>query len=305
MIFDIAGNFGSVVSPNLPVFPSLPAAATLVCLNNTAGTGYAVLQFNTTPKTATFSSSSSLGSPQSFTVTYFGPTATVDASEYEISATISSGPTTGSNWTLQTGGSNALLNTWYTLGSFPIGGYSFTCSGRRSGDLNVSVTIRHKIQTTYSSTRVYTLQQQSDAVAPSFFGITDLSISYLSPETGIMGVYFDNGSPANQFQSRGFRNGSYINANALGFSTGGISESEYEIYNIESSSNNAGMTFNIGAGTGNIGTKRGTASSSTSGTYWTINAVAGSYSGFIRVHIRHVTDLTKSNSVTLQFFKVT
>lgn len=300
MIFDIAGNFGSVVSPNLPIFPSLPVAADLVGSNNTAGSGTYSMAFNITSKTATFSSSSSLGSPQSFTVTYFGA-GTVDASEYEIRAVINVGPTTGSNISLA--GGSAPLNTWITLSTSP--SFNFTASGRRSGFLSLSVTIRHKTQTTYSSTQLYALEQQSDAVTPSFSGTTSLSISYLSSETGVMGVYFDNARPANQFHCRGYRSGSLILANTLSFNTGGISESEYEIYNIEATNNTAGMTFNIGAGTGNIGTKRGTVSSPTSGSYWTVNAVSGSYSGNIRVYIRHITDLTKNNSVTLEFFKVT
>lgn len=300
MIFDIAGNFGSVVSPNLPLPPSLPAAADLVGSNNTAGSGAYSMAFNTTSKTATFSSSSSLGSPQSFTVTYFGA-GTIDASEYEIRAQITAGPTTGSNIALA--GGSAALNTWITLSTSP--SFNFTSSGRRSGSVDVTITIRHKIQTSYTSTRVYALIQQSDAVAPSFSGTTSLSISYLSSETGVMGVYFDAGSSANQFQCRGYRSGSLILTNTLGFTTGGISESEYEIYLLETSSNNAGMTYNTGLGTGSISARRGNPATSTSGSYWTINAVATAHTGFIRVYIRHITDLTKSNFVELNFSKVT
>lgn len=300
MIFDAAGNFGSVVAANLPIFPSLPAAATLVCSNNTAGSGTYSMAFNVTSKTATFSSSSSLGSPQNFTVTYFGA-GTVDPSEYEIRAEIASGPTTGANIALA--GGSAALNTWISLNTSPV--FSFTCSGRRSGFVLLSITIRHKIQTTYASTRAYSLEQQSDAVTPTFSGTTSLSISYLAPETGVMGVYFDAGSSANQFQCRGYREGSLILTNTLSFNIGGISESEYEIYLLETSNDNAGMTYNTGLGTGNIGSRRGNSPTSTSGSYWTVNAVAGSYSGFIRVYIRHITDLNKSNFVFLEFFKVT
>lgn len=298
-MFDAAGNFGSVVADNLPISPSLPAASTLVCSNNTAGSGTYSMAFNTTSKTATFSSSSSLGSPQNFTVTYFGAGA-VDPSEYEIRAEISSGPTTGANIALA--GGSAALNTWITLGASPV--FSFTCSGRRSGTVDLSITIRHKIQTTYTSTQVYFMHQLSDAVAPTFSGTMSMSTSYLSSESGEMGVYFDAGSSANQFQCRSYRGGSNILTNTLSFNTGGITESEYEIYNIETSNDNAGMTFNTGLGT-EIGSRRGNAATSTSGSYWTINAVAGSYSGFIRVYIRHITDISKSNFVYLEFQKVT
>lgn len=259
------------------------------------------MAFNVTSKTATFSSSSSLGTPQSFTVTYFGAGVTVDPSEYEIRAEITAGPTTGSNIALA--GGSAALNTWITLSASP--SFNFTCSGRRSGYVDVSITIRHKLQTTYSSTGRGSLEQQSDAVTPSFSGTTSLSVSYLSSESGELGVYFDAGSSANQFQCRGYREGVNVLNNTLSFSTGGISESEYEIYQIETSSNNAGMTYNAGVGTGNIGTLRGNGASASSGSYFTVNAVSGSHSGFIRVYIRHITDISKANFVYLEFYKVT
>ena len=66
------------------------------------------MAFNTTSKTATFSSSSSLGSPQNFTVTYFGAGDIVDPSEYEIRAEVTTSPTTGSNIALA--GGSAPLN---------------------------------------------------------------------------------------------------------------------------------------------------------------------------------------------------
>lgn len=300
MIPDIAGTLLMVVSPLLPIFPSLPVAANLVGSNNTAGSGTYSMAFNTTSKTATFSSSSSLGSPQSFTVTYFGA-GTVDASEYEIRAEIAAGPTTGSNIALA--GGSAALNTWITLSASP--SFNFTASGRRSGLLSLSITIRHKIQTTYSSTRVYGLQQQSDAVVPGFgggFG-NQITLSVFPGETFNMGFYIDNASAANNWMLRTYRNGTYIQGLTGDVSFGGISESEYDI-TIVSAATSAAMPFLWGSSVyGNAGDRRSFTASATSGPYYGGDGSTGAGSALLVIRFKHVTDQNVFSDLVLTFNK--
>lgn len=297
MIPNTAGLYGGVVADNVPRMPSLTSVAALQCTNNTAGSGTFTLAFNTSSLAGTFSTSSSIGSPQSISVPYFTAGGVLDTSNYEVRASVTLAPTTGSNIALA--GGSSPLDTWITLSTSP--SFNFTCSGRRSGEAQISITLRHKVETPYTSTRVYSLFQESDAVTPSFSGTTTLNFSKLSPETAVMGFYLDDATSANQFQCRAYRNGVFTTSNTLGFSTGSISENEYEIYDLEHFTNGATLVYNVGLGTGLISGKRPEGASSTSGTYFTSPAIGGSGVGFIRVFIRHVTDISKSASVTLNF----
>lgn len=297
MIPSAAGVLMRTVSAPLPRMPNLPAVAALLCTNNTAGSGTFTMAFNTTSLAGTFSASSSLGTPQSISVPYFSAGGILDTSAYEVRASINLSPTTGSNIALA--GGSSPLNTWITLSTSP--SFNFTCSGRRSGYAEIQIQLRHKVETPYSSTRVYMLGQDSDAVTPTFSGTTLLPFSKLSPETAVLGFYLDAATSANQFQTRAYRDGVLIVSNTLGFSTGSISENEYEIYNLEHYTNGSGLVYNVGQGTGAISGKRGFPASSLSGTYFTSPAIGTSGVGFIRVYIRHITDINKAESVTLDF----
>lgn len=300
MIPSATGLVLNSISAPLPLPPSLPAAAVLVGSNNTAGSGTYSMAFNTTSKTATFSSSSSLGSPQSFTVTYFGA-GTVTPSEYEIRAEVTSGPTTGSNIALA--GGSAALNTWITLSTSP--SFNFTASGRRSGIVQVSITIRHKIQTSYTSTRAYTLQQQSDAVTPSFgggFG-NQITLSVFGGETFVMGFYVDTLSSPGEWMLRSYRNGTYIQGLTGTVSFGGISESEYDI-SIVSAATSTAMPFLWGSFVyGNAGTRRAVTASATSGPYYAGDGTTGAGSALMVLRFKHVTDETKFADLAVTFNK--
>ncbi len=288
-----------------PATPNLPAAGPLLCTNNTAGFGSAGFQFNVTAKTGTFTSSSSLGSPQTIPVTYFAAGDSVNPADYEIRATVVSGPTTGANIALT--GTSASLNTWYTLSAIPFSGqFNFQCSGRRSGYLDVSFTIRHRTQTAISSTRTYRISQQSDAVIPSFgggFGNT-ISLSVFSAESFVMGFYIDNASAANEWMLRSYRNGTFIQGLTGSVSFGGIPESEYTI-GIHSATNTGAMPFNSGTGGGLISDKRSMGASSTSGMYYAGTGATGAGSALLVVRFQHATDQNVFSDLSLTFNKTT
>lgn len=290
------------VTVNTPVTPTFTAPATMTSTNTISGSGSFQLQFNSDKRTCTTASAGSVSGSGASSFTYFGASDLVDPADYEVMVTL--GTATGFSDIAQGGGS-ATLGVWITLSTSPL--YILSCSDRQGGTRPVTVAIRHKVDTGVTASTVITLTQSSDAVTPSFSGLTGTTTLTRTTTDSYLGLYIDNGSTANGGRIRTYKD-TTIDANTgFTFSTGSIPESEYEFqYSLTSITPGGSMSFG-GVGTGAwlaVSTARSaTASSSSGGRFFALNSNPAGV-GVMTISMRHKFDTAKvaSTNKTFQTF---
>lgn len=288
-----------VVVINEPVTPTFTAPATMTSTNTLGGSGTFNFQFNSDKRTCTTSVTGSVSGSGASSFTYFGAGDLVNADDYEVMLTL--GSVTGFSDIAQGGGS-ATLGVWITLGTSPL--YILSCSDRQGGSRPITVAIRHKVDTGVTASTVITLTQSSDAVAPSFSGLTGTTTLTRTTTDSYLGVYIDDGSTANAGRIRTYKD-TTIDANTgFTFSTGSIPESEYEFqYSLSSITPGGSMSFG-GTGVGSWTTVTAgralSASSSSGGRFFALNSNPAGV-GVMSITIRHRFDQAKAQTTNKTF----
>jgi hypothetical protein len=267
--------------------------------NGSAGSGTFSLQFNATKISCNASQTGSISATPATSFNYFSVGALVDPSDYEVMLTLGS-IVGGSN--ISTAGGSATLGVWISLSSSPL--YSFSCSERRGGGRTITVEIRHKIQTSFTASTVLSLIQDSDAVAPTFSGLTGTTTLTRTTTNSYLGLYIDSESSANAGRIRTYKTATIDTNNGFTFSTDSIPESEYE-FQFSSISITPGGSLSFG-GTGagswvDISTGRANSPSSSSGGFFLSLNSNPAGTGVMRLTIRHKLDPFKTQFVDKTF----
>lgn len=292
-------NLQRIVTVNAPITPTFTAPSTMTSTNTLSGSGTFSFQFNSNKRTCTTSVTGSVGGSGSSSFTYFGASDLVNADDYEVMVTL--GTNVGFS-NITTAGGSATLGVWITLSTSPL--YSFSCSDRRGGSRPITVAIRHKVSTGVTASTSITMNQTSDAVAPSFSGLTGTTTLTRTTTNSYLGLYIDNGSSANAGRIRAYKDATVDSNTGFTFSTGAVPESEYE-FKFDSDSITPGGSMSVG------GTAVGSfvdvsagrilvASSGTGGSYFATNVMAAGV-GVMRITIRHKLDTAKSATTTKSF----
>lgn len=277
---------------NEPVTPTFTAPATMTSSNTLSGSGAFSFQFNSNKRTCATSTTGSVSGSGASSFTYFGASDLVNASDYEVMVTL--GTNVGFS-NITTAGGSATLGVWISLDTSPL--YSFSCSDRRGGSRPITVAIRHKVSTGVTASTSITMNQTSDAVAPTFSGLTGTTSLTRSTTNSYLGLYIDSASSANAGRIRTYKDAAVDTNNGFTFSTGAIPESEYE-YQFTQISVTPGGSMSI-AGTAvsgyvDVSTGRAGSPSSSSGGYFFATNVMAAGVGVMRITIRHKLDTSKS-----------
>lgn len=285
-------NLQRIVTINAAVTPAFTTPSTMTSTNTLSGSGAFSFQFNSNKRTCTTSTTGSVSGTGASSFTYFGASDLIDPSDYEVM--VSLGTNVGLSNIAASGGS-AILGVWITLSTSPL--YSFSCSDRRGGSRPITIDIRHKVSTAVTASTSITMNQTSDAVTPSFSGLSGTTTLTRTTTNSYLGLYIDDGSSANAGRIRTYKESTIDTNNGFTFSTGSIPESEYE-YQFVSISITPGGSLSAG-GTGLAGyidissTRSSSASSSTGGYFFATNAMAAGV-GVLRIQIRHKLDNSKT-----------
>lgn len=290
-------NLQRIVTINAPITPTFTAPATMTSTNTLSGSGSFQFQFNSNKRTCTTSSTGSVSGSGSSSFTYFGASDLVDPNDYEVMVTL--GTNVGLS-DISTGGGSATLGVWISLASSPL--YIFSCSDRRGGSRPTTVEIRHKVSTAVTASTSITMNQTSDAVTPTFSGISGTVTLTRTTTDSYLGIYIDSASAANAGRIRTYKNTTVDTNNGFTFSTGSIPESEYE-YIFQSgsitpggsmSANNTGSWFDVSTG-------RATSPSSSSGGYFfALNSNAAGVA-VMQITVRHKLDQAKTQFANQTF----
>lgn len=286
-------NLQRIVTVNSPVTPTFTAPATMTSTNTLGGSGTFSFQFNSNKRTCTTNVTGSVGGSGASSFTYFGASDLVDPADYEVMVTL--GSNSGFSNIAAAGGS-ATLGVWISLSSSPL--YSFTCSDRRGGYRPITVEIRHKVSTGVTASTSITMNQTSDAVAPTISSLSGTTTLTRTTTNSYLGIYIDNGSSANAGRIRTYKDTTVDTDIGFTFSTGSISESEYEFkFDQVSITPSGSLSFGGTAAGSYVDVSSGRALSASSGTggHYFANNVMAAGVGVMRVTIRHKLDTAKSS----------
>lgn len=287
---------------NSPVQPVFTSPGSLISTNTLAGSGTFSFQFNATKLTASTNVTGSVSGTGASSFQYFPSSSLVDPLDYEVMVTL--GTNAGFS-NIATAGGSATLGIWHTLSTSPL--FTFNCSDRRGGTRPVNVTVRHKVETSFTATTAITMTQTSNAVMPSFSGLTGTTTLTRTTASSYLGLYIDSESSANAGRIRTYKN-TTVDANiGFTFSTGAIPESEYEFrFDGISISPPGSLSFG-GTAAGSyvdVSTGRSTAPSSGSGGYFFADNIVPAGMGSIRITVRHKLDQAKSANFDKSFTTV-
>lgn len=285
-------NLQRIVTVNAPVTPTFTAPATMTSQNTLGGSGTFSFQFNSNKRTCTTNVTGSVSGSGASSFTYFGASDLVDPADYEVMVTL--GTSSGFS-DIATAGGSATLGVWISLSSSPL--YSFTCSDRRGGSRPITVEIRHKVSTGVTASTSITMNQTSDAVAPTFSGLTGTTTLTRTTASSYLGLFIDSESAANAGRIRTYKNTTVDTNIGFTFSTGAIPESEYE-FRFDGLSISPGGSLSFGGTAAgsyvDVSTGRVTSPSSASGGYFFADNIVPAGTGTIRITVRHKLDPSKS-----------
>jgi hypothetical protein len=294
----VAGKLIRTQIVNAPITPVFSAPGAMSSNNTLSGSGSFQFQFNATKRTCTTSAAGSVSGSGASSFQYFNSGELINAEDYEVMVTL--GTNAGSSNIAAAGGS-ASLSVWITLSTSPL--FIFSCSDRRGGSRPVNITIRHKIETSFTATTAITLTQTSDAVSPIFSGFSGTTTLTRTTTISYLGIYIDNATSANNGRIRTYKNTTIDSNTGFTFSTGSIPESEYECMT-ESLTVTPGGALSFGGLGGWVGisTLRAASASESSyaGRYFASDAMAAG-TGTMRLSIRHKLDQSKSGFVDKTF----
>ncbi len=282
---------------NDPVTPVFPAPFSTTSTNTLGGSGSFAFQFNATKTTASRTTIGTVNGTSTGSFQYFDSGALVDPIDYEVMVTL--GSNSGAS-NIATAGGSATLGVWHTLSTSPL--FSFTCSDRRGGSRPITVTVRHRVETSFTASLIITMTQSSDAVTPSFSGLTGTTTLTRTTAISYLGLYIDSDTSANAGRIRTYKNTTLDTTTGFTFSTGSIPESEYEARCDAGTITPGGaMSFSGGAWV-DISTLRAASPDYTSsvGRFSATN-VAAAGTGVMSITIRHKLDTAKTNSTNKTF----
>lgn len=290
-----------IVTVNLPVVPTYTAPTTMTSSNTLSGSGSFSFQFNSDKRTCTTSSVGTVSGTSGSSFTYFGASDPIDPSDYEVMVTL--GTNVGFS-NITTAGGSATLGVWISLSSSPL--YSFSCSDRRGGSRPITVAIRHKVSTGTTASTIITMNQTSDAVAPTFSGISGTTSLTRTTTDSYLGIYIDTATAANAGQLRTYKSTTLYTQTGFTFSTGAIPESEYEVSTVSSSVSPAGALINQVGGVGtftDVSTVRAASAAynSGAGVFWSRLGTDPAATGTYVLRIRHKLDQAKTNFINVNF----
>lgn len=282
---------------NEPVTPVFPSAFTLTSTNTLSGSGSFAFQFNATKTTATHTTTGSVSATPSASFQYFNSGSLIDPLDYEVMVTL--GSNSGFS-NIATAGGSATLGVWHTLSTSPL--FSFTCSDRRGGSRPITVTVRHRVETSFTASLIITMAQSSNAVMPSFSGLTGTTTLTRTTAISYLGLYIDSDSSANAGRIRTYKNTTLDTTTGFTFSTGSIPESEYECRTDAGVISPGGSMSFSGGSWVDISTLRAASPAYTSFTgRFSATDVAAAGTGTMSITIRHKLDTAKSNSTNKTF----
>ena len=279
------------VTVNEPVTPTFTAPATMTSTNTLSGSGTFSFQFNSNKRTCTTSVTGSVSGSGASSFTYFGPSDLVNASDYEVMVTL--GTNLGFS-NITTAGGSATLGVWISLDTSPL--YSFSCSDRRGGSRSITVAIRHKISTGVTASTSITMNQTSDAVAPTFSGVGGTMTLTRTTTNSYLGIYINSASSANAGRLRTYKDSAVDSDIGFTFNTGSIPESEYEYISSNLSVTPPGSLSFSGGSYIDVSTARANSpSNSQGGAFYFANNVVAAGVGVMRFTMRHKLDPSKSS----------
>lgn len=293
----VSYNLQRIVTVNAPITPTFTAPATMTSTNTLGGSGTFSFQFNSNKRTCTTSVTGSVSGSGASSFTYFGAIDLVDPADYEVMVTL--GTNVGFSDISAAGGS-ATLGVWLSLSTSPL--YSFSCNDRRGGSRPITVDIRHKVTTAVTASTSITMNQTSDAITPSFGGISGTVTLTRTTTNSYLGLYIDSESSANAGRIRTYKSTTIDTNNGFTFSTGSIPESEYE-YKFDSvsitpsgamSASNTGSWVDVSTG------RSASPSSSSGGYFFALNSNPAGVA-VMRVTIRHKLDQAKTQFANQTF----
>lgn len=280
-----------IVTVNDPVTPVFSSPGAMVSTNTLSGSGTFSFQFNATKRTATTNTTGSVNGTGASSFQYFNSGALVDPQDYEVMVTL--GTNVGFSNIAAAGGS-ATLGVWHTLSTSPL--FSFTCSDRRGGSRPIDVTVRHRVNTAVTATTSITMTQTSDAVTPSFSGLSGTTTLTRTTASSYLGLYIDSESSANGGRIRTYKNTTVDTNIGFTFSTGSIPEAEYEFrFDSISITPDGSLSFG-GTAVGSyvdVSTGRSTSPSSDSGGNYFAALASAAGTGVMRITVRHKLDQAK------------
>ena len=290
-----------IVTVNLPVVPTYTAPATMTSSNNLAGSGTFSFQFNSDRRTCTTSTTGAVSSSGVSSFTYFSAGVPIEPSDYEVMVTL--GTNVGFS-NITTAGGSATLGVWISLSSSPL--YSFSCSARRGGSRPITVAIRHKISTGTTASTIITMNQTSDAVTPTFSGISGTTTLTRTTTDSYLGIYIDAANSANTGQLRTYKSTTLYTQTGFTFSTGAVPESEYEVSTVSSNVTPSGTLINQVGGVGtytDVSTRRAASAAYNSGVgvFWSRLGTDPAATGTYVLRIRHKLDQAKTNFINVNF----
>lgn len=286
---------------NDPVTPVFTSPATMASTNGSAGSGLFSFQFNATKRSCSTNVTGSVSGSGASSFAYFPANALIDPIDYEVRVNLG---TNVGNSNIAAAGGSATLNVWHTLASSPL--FTFSCSERRGGSRPITVDIRHKVNTAVTASTTITLNQSSDAVVPTFSGLTGtVTLTKQVETTAYLGLYIDSDSVANAGRLRTYRGEDLIGTTGWSFNTGSIPETEYEfvVSGFGITPSNA-MGFIPVAGNGvwvGIASRRSVPASNTSGARFTAIYSVPAGVGTMFLRIRHKLDTEKIGTANVNF----
>lgn len=297
----VSYNLQRIVTVNAPVTPTFTAPATMTSSNTLSGSGVFSFQFNSNKRTCTTSTAGSVSGSGSSSFAYFGASDLVDPNDYEVMVTL--GTNIGFS-NITTAGGSVTLGVWISLGSSPL--YTFSCSDRRGGERPITVAIRHKASTGTTASTSITMHQTSDAVTPTFSGISGTTTLIRTTTDSYLGIYIDAATAANAGQMRTYKSTALYTQTGFTFSTGSVPESEYEVSTAVAAVSPSGGLITFSGGSGafvDVSTKRSqpAAYNSGVGAFWSRLGTEPAATGQLWLTVRHKLDQSKYNLIIVYF----
>lgn len=284
---------------NDPVTPVFTNTGNRTSTNTLGGNGSFQFSFNATKLTCGVNATGSVSGSGASSIQYFTTGSLIDPVDYEVQCTL--GTNSGFSNIAAAGGS-ATLGVWHTLSTSPV--FTLECSDRRGGSSPFNITIRHRVNTAVTATVAVTLVQSSDAVTPSFSGLSGTTTLTKSTADSYLGLYIDSDSSANAGRIRTYKNTTIDTNIGFTFSTGSIPESEYE-FRFDSLSITPGGSLSFGGTAAgsyvDVSVGRSTSPSSGSGGRYYAALAAAAGVGVMRITVRHKLDQAKSASFDKTF----
>lgn len=277
---------------NDPVTPAFTNTGNRTSTNTLGGSGVFQFSFNATKLTCGVNVTGSVSGSGSSSIQYFPAGSLVDPADYEVQCTL--GSNVGFS-NISAAGGSATLGVWHALSNSPV--FTFNCSDRRGGSRVLTITIRHRINTAVTASANVTLDQSSDAVAPSFSGLSGTTTLTRTTTNSYLGLYIDSESSANAGRIRTYKEATVDVNIGFTFSTGSIPESEYEVQYTQISVTPSGAMSIGGSGVAgfvDISARRIVSPSAGSGGAFLALSGNPAGTGVMRITIRHKLDKDKS-----------